>query len=93
MSLTPISKCCRFVLQTMFQLNVFFLIYFTTTLLQVTALLVAQMVKNLPADLIPGLGRSPGEENSYPFQYSCLENSMDRGARQALPHKITESQT
>ena len=29
---------------------------------------------------IPGLGRSPGEENGYPFQYSCLENSMDRGA-------------
>ena len=28
----------------------------------------------------PGLGRSPGEGNSYPLQYSCLENSMDRGA-------------
>ena len=28
---------------------------------------------------IPRLGRSPGEENSYPFQYSCLENYMDRG--------------
>ena len=27
--------------------------------------------------LIPGLGRSPGEENGYPFQYSGLENSMD----------------
>ena len=27
----------------------------------------------------PGLGRSPGEENGYPLQYSCLENSMDRG--------------
>ena len=32
---------------------------------------------------IPGSGRSPGEGNAYPFQYSCLENSMDRGARQA----------
>jgi len=31
-------------------------------------------------DLIPGLGRSPGEGNGYPLQYSCLENSMDRGA-------------
>jgi len=31
-------------------------------------------------DLIPVLGRSPGEGNSYPLQYSCLENSMDRGA-------------
>ena len=33
--------------------------------------------------LIPGLGRLPGEVNSYPLQYSCLENSMDRGAWQA----------
>ena len=31
---------------------------------------------------IPGLGRSPGEGNRYPLQYSCLENSMDRGAWQ-----------
>ena len=50
------------------------------------ASLVAQMVKNLPANMkdpgsIPGLGRSPGEENGKPIQYSCLENSMDRGAR------------
>ena len=29
---------------------------------------------------VPGLGRSPGERNGYPLQYSCLENSMDRGA-------------
>ena len=29
---------------------------------------------------IPGLGRSPGEENGNPFQYSCLENAMDGGA-------------
>jgi len=34
-------------------------------------------------DLIPGLERSPGKRNGYPFQYSCLENSMDRGAWQA----------
>ena len=33
--------------------------------------------------LIPGLRRSPGEGNGYPLQYSCLENSMDRGAWQA----------
>ena len=32
--------------------------------------------------LIPGLGRSPGERNGYPLQYSCLENSMDREAWQ-----------
>ena len=30
---------------------------------------------------IPGLGRSPGEGSNYPLQYSCPENSMDRGAR------------
>ena len=42
------------------------------------------MVKNLPASardegLIPGLGRSPGEGNGNPLQYSCLGNPMDRG--------------
>ena len=46
---------------------------------KITASLVAQMVKNLPAmwetqGSIPGLGRSPGGEHSNPFQYSCLEN-------------------
>ena len=40
---------------------------------------------------IPGLGRSPGEGNGNPFQYSCLENSMDRGAWQATVHGVTES--
>jgi len=32
------------------------------------------------ASSIPGLRRSPGENNDYPLQYACLENSMDRGA-------------
>ena len=36
--------------------------------------------------LIPGLGRFPGEVNGHPFQYSCLENSVDRGARWATVH-------
>ena len=31
-------------------------------------------------DSVPGLGRSPGEGNGYPLQYSCLENSMDKGS-------------
>ena len=44
--------------------------------------LVAQKVKNLPAmqgdvGSISGSGRFPGEDNGYPPQYSCLENSMD----------------
>ena len=42
---------------------------------------------------IPGLGRSPGEENGNPLQYSCLENPMDRGAWRATVHRVTKSQT
>ena len=43
--------------------------------------------------LIPGSGRSPGEGNGNPLQYSCLENSMDRGAWQATVHGEAKSQT
>ena len=58
-------------------------------------------VKNPPANLgdtedacsIAGLGRSLGEGNGKPMQYSCLENSMDRGAWQATIHGVTKSQT
>ena len=39
-------------------------------------------------DLILGSGRSPGEGNGNPLQYSCLENSMDRGAWQAVIHGV-----
>ena len=54
-------------------------------------------VKNLPANagytgdagLIPGSGRPPGEGNGNPLQYSCLENSMDRGAWQAIVHVVS----
>ena len=42
---------------------------------------------------IPGSGRSSGEENGNPLQYSCLENPMDRGAWQATVHGVTKSQT
>ena len=49
------------------------------------------VVKNLPScadvSLIPGLGRSPGEENGNPLQYSCLGNPMDRGVWQATVHR------
>ena len=63
---------------------------------------VGLLVKNLPAsagdlrDLgsILGLGRFPGEGNDCPLQYSCLENSMDRGAWQATTvHGVSESDT
>ena len=42
---------------------------------------------------IPGSGRSPGEGNGYPLQYSCLENPMDRGAWQAIVHGVAKSRT
>ena len=42
---------------------------------------------------IPGSGRSPGGGNGNPLQYSCLENSMDRGSWQATVHGITKSLT
>ena len=59
------------------------------------------MIRNLLANsgdagdvgLIPGLGRSPGEENGKPLQYSFLENLMDGGAWQATVHRVTKSQT
>ena len=51
--------------------------------------------KNPPAKvgdpgLIPGSGRSPGEGNGNPLQYSCLENPMDRGAWWATVHGVTK---
>ena len=57
------------------------------------------MVKNLPANAgdagdmgsTPGLGRSPQVGNGKPLQYSCLENSMDRGAWQAIVHGVAKS--
>ena len=42
---------------------------------------------------IPGLRRAPGEGNGYALQYSCLENSMDRGAWRATVRGVTKSQT
>ena len=62
---------------------------------------VALVVKSLLANagdvrdtsLIPGLGRFPGEGHGKPLQYSCLENSMDRGAWQAIVPGVAKSQT
>ena len=59
------------------------------------------MVKNLPANagyakdagLIPGSGRSPGVGNGNQLQYAHLENSMGRGAWQAIVHRAAKSQT
>ena len=60
------------------------------------ASMMAQLVKNPPANAgdardlgsIPGSGRSPGERNGYPLQYSCRENPMDRGAWQTTVHGV-----
>ena len=43
--------------------------------------------------LIPGSGRSPGEGNSYPFQYSYLKNFMDKGHWRAIVHGVAKSRT
>ena len=59
------------------------------------------VVKNPPANagdardvgLMPGSGRSPGVGNGNPFQYSCLENLMDRRAWKVTVHGATKSQT
>ena len=53
------------------------------------------MVKNPPANAgdigsMPGLGRSSKEGNGYPLQYSCLENSMDRGAWWVIAHGVAK---
>ena len=59
------------------------------------------VVKNLPANVgdagntgsILGLGRSPGEGNGNPLQYSCLENPMDGGAWWATVHRVAKNRT
>ena len=59
------------------------------------------MLKNPPANAgdignvgsIPRWGRSPGEGNGNPLQYSCLEDPMDRGAWRATVHGVAKSQT
>ena len=56
------------------------------------------MVMNLSANardpsLIPGSGRSPGDGNGNPFQFSCLENLMDREAWLATVHGVAKSRT
>ena len=62
---------------------------------------VALVAKNPPANSgdirhassVPELGRSPGEGNGNPLQYSCLENPMDRGTWQAIVHSVVKSWT
>ena len=79
----------------------------SSTFLQAVACVTAVLLNGLPqrfsgkestcnaGDLgsIPGSGRSPGEGNGNPLQYSCLENPMDRGAWRAADHRVAKSQT
>ena len=73
--------------------------YFLNADLGVWASLMTQMVKNphaMQETCVPplvGEGRSPGEGNGYTLQYSCLENSMDRGTWQGSPWGHKESDT
>ena len=67
-------------------------------LVVVVASLVAQTIKESACNVgdpgsIPGSGRFPGEGNGNPLQYSCLENTMDRGAWWATVHGVTKSWT
>ena len=59
--------------------------------------LVAQMVESTynagDPDFITESGRCPGEGDGYPLRYSCLEDSMDRGAWQAIAHGVAKNQT
>ena len=68
---------------------------------QVALVVKKEKKKNLPANAedirdmgsIPGLGRYPGEGNSNPLQYSCLENPMDRGVWRTIAHGVADSDT
>ena len=56
------------------------------------------VVKNLAANAgdtssVPGLGRSPGGRNDHPFQYICLEKTIDRRVWQAIVHGVAKSRT
>ena len=54
---------------------------------------LASARKARDSSLIPGLGRSPGVGSGNPLQYSCLENSMNRGTWRATVHEAAKSQT
>ena len=73
--------------------------YFCVYVFRIWAFPGGSLEKNLLANagggsLIPGLGRSPGEGNGNPLQYSCLENSMDEEpGRLYIVHGVTKSRT
>ena len=76
-------------------------VLFSSSKIRISGSPVAQLLKNLSAiagdaearDWIPGSGRSPGEGDGNQLQYSCLENSMDRGAWQVTVCGVAKSRT
>ena len=81
--------------------NTYFLMVSHVFRCHTSCFLGGSVVKNSPANagdardvsLIPGSGRPPGVGNGNLLQYSCLENSMDRGAREATVHGVAKSWT
>ena len=76
----------------------FFLVFLRNTLFEIHGIPGGSDSKESACNaadpgLIPGSGRFPGEENSNPLQYSCLENPMDRKAWRVTVHGVTQSQT
>ena len=91
---TPFDTLCHVIL-TKF---LWFILLLSTSISEYRTSLVSQMVKASAYNVgdpgsIPGLGRSPGEGNGNPLQYSCLENPMDGGAWWAAVHGVAKSQT
>ena len=88
----PIYLANGFILLT-YSTNSFLALAYRYTI----ASLVAQMVESAcnvgDQGSIPASGRSPGEGNGNPLQYSCLENPMNRGAWRATAHGVTQSRT
>ena len=60
---------------------------------EIVSVFIRAMVHAGDVGSVPGWGRSPGEGNGNPLQYSCLEISMDRGACWATVHGVAESDT
>ena len=58
---------------------------------EIVSVFIRAMVHAGDVGSVPGWGRSPGEGNGNPLQYSCLEISMDRGACWATVHGVAES--
>ena len=77
------------------------MVLYNPTIIYIYIYILSQVVKNPPANVgdiravgsIPGSGRSPGEDHGNPLQYSCLENSMDRGAWWPTVHGVAQSWT